>query len=186
MELKFKLWGDYAFDYISVFESYKKEIAKTTTIESIYDLIDWMELNFNFVSDTINATMDGTYTREECNNFLGMTTLQYIASLSMLMVDRLSPVSIDMPTEVSSLLVRKQKDYGPNNILQFGLIGVYVRMFDKFARLKNILGKFASPEEALAGNAVSGETLIDTLFDMIGYCTIAQMLLNESFMLPLE
>ena len=40
--------------------------------------------------------------------------------------------------EVLPLLLKKQMDYGYENISRFGLDGIYVRMHDKIARIENL------------------------------------------------
>jgi hypothetical protein len=40
--------------------------------------------------------------------------------------------------EMVDLLCRKQHDYGHNNITNFGVIGVAIRMCDKIARIDNL------------------------------------------------
>lgn len=74
-------------------------------------------------------------------------------------------------------LCAKQHDYGHENINAFGIIGVAVRLSDKIARYGNLVGK--------ASNKVSGETILDTLVDMVGYGVISMMLDDGSFQLPL-
>lgn len=74
-------------------------------------------------------------------------------------------------------LCAKQHDYGHENINAFGIIGVTVRLSDKIARYNNLVGK--------ASNKVSGETILDTLVDMVGYGVISMMLEDGSFQLPL-
>jgi hypothetical protein len=81
---------------------------------------------------------------------------------------------------ITDTLIKKQKDYGHNNIAMFGITGLVIRVHDKIARAENILGK----KDMV--NAVSEESLQDTFVDMIGYSTIAMMWLEETFMLPLE
>lgn len=78
--------------------------------------------------------------------------------------------------KMQDTLVAKQHDYGHDNINAFGIIGVAVRLSDKIARYKNLSGK---------PNMVSGETIVDTLMDMVGYATIAKMLDDGSFQLDL-
>jgi hypothetical protein len=73
-------------------------------------------------------------------------------------------------------LVSKQHDYGHDNINAFGIIGVAVRLSDKIARYKNLRNK---------KNKVPGETIVDTLVDMVGYATIARMLEDGTFQLEL-
>jgi len=79
--------------------------------------------------------------------------------------------------EMEELLVGKQADYGCNNILSFGMQGIVVRVSDKQARLANILSKGATPKN---------ESLIDTLKDIVGYAVVARMLVEGTFVLPLE
>ena len=78
--------------------------------------------------------------------------------------------------EMIATLIRKQKDYGPENIARFGNIGLLIRMHDKIARLENIYAKCEWDfNKAVAVNAVSDETIIDTLIDIMGYSAIALM-----------
>jgi len=79
--------------------------------------------------------------------------------------------------EMTELLIGKQKDYGHGNILSFGLFGVAVRMSDKLERLKNLLSKGTTP---------SNESIEDTIMDIVGYATIASMLLEGTFQLELQ
>jgi hypothetical protein len=80
---------------------------------------------------------------------------------------------------ISSILINKQKDYGPENIMKFGVTGILVRLFDKVARLNNLLLKTqGNIKKAIDSNSVNGESLIDTLIDIVGYCTIALMILE--------
>lgn len=75
------------------------------------------------------------------------------------------------------LLIRKQRDYGHENIMLFGLVGVGVRMCDKIARLKTILAD---------GHAPENESLLDTWRDLVGYSVIAMMLWTDTFKLELR
>jgi predicted DNA-binding protein (UPF0251 family) len=75
------------------------------------------------------------------------------------------------------LLIKKQRDYGHENIMLFGLVGVGVRMCDKIARLKTIVAEGHKPEN---------ESLLDTWRDLVGYSVIALMLWNDTFKLNLK
>lgn len=75
------------------------------------------------------------------------------------------------------LLCRKQHDYGPNNILSFGHIGIGVRLSDKVARYFNLA------ERKTEGRS---EPLVDALLDMVGYAVVDHMLWEDWFELPLE
>lgn len=80
--------------------------------------------------------------------------------------------------DMHQLLCKKQHDYGHQNIDNFGLVGVAVRLCDKIARAENLKTKEA--------NAVSNETILDTYEDIIGYTVIAMMLDADTFRLQLE
>jgi hypothetical protein len=71
----------------------------------------------------------------------------------------------------------KQRDYGPENIRRFGFKGIEIRLWDKVARLENLAAK---------GHMPTNEPIIDTYDDMLGYCLIALMLADGTFILPLE
>ena len=81
------------------------------------------------------------------------------------------------PSLVSQTLVRKQTDYGHENIRRFGSKGLLVRLHDKVARLENILGRGIDPKN---------ESLQDNILDVVGYCAIGCMWEAEVFLLPLE
>lgn len=76
--------------------------------------------------------------------------------------------------EIVSTIVRKQEDYGPNNIRRspFGpLQGLTVRLYDKIARLANLS----------QGRKPQNESLRDTFIDIAGYGIIGLMILDETF-----
>jgi len=79
--------------------------------------------------------------------------------------------------EVHEILVRKQRDYGPENIRRFGRQGLMIRLHDKVARLENLDGGGRGPEN---------ESILDTFIDIIGYCAIGIMWERNEFLLPLE
>lgn len=82
--------------------------------------------------------------------------------------------------EIADLVVRKQKDYGPKNIMNSVVepeLSIAVRLNDKLARLANLIQKGATPEN---------ESLIDTANDIIGYGLVLKMVLEDTFLSPLE
>lgn len=79
--------------------------------------------------------------------------------------------------EVSKTLVKKQRDYGPENIRRFGRRGLIVRMHDKVARLENLLASGATP---------NNESIADNILDVIGYAAIGIMWEGNQFLLPLK
>ena len=77
--------------------------------------------------------------------------------------------------EARSLLVRKQKDYGPYNISRAPggpLNGLRVRIFDKISRINNLLDTGATPEN---------ESLRDSFIDLANYGLIALMVLDGTW-----
>jgi len=70
-------------------------------------------------------------------------------------------------TETKNLLrlfIKKHKDYGKNNILDTGEMGVLFRVKDKISRLKHLLETKKSPEN---------ETIEDNWMDTAVYAIIA-------------
>lgn len=83
----------------------------------------------------------------------------------------------DFSEQVAATLVRKQTDYGSENISRFGNNGIMVRMHDKVARLENLTNRGALPEN---------ESLFDNYLDLLGYATIGVMWAEGTFLIPLQ
>ena len=77
---------------------------------------------------------------------------------------------------VVETLIRKQRDYGHENIRRFGRDGLLIRCHDKVARLENLCGSDFEP---------NNESIEDTLLDIVGYSAIGSMWEHEKFLLPL-
>lgn len=80
---------------------------------------------------------------------------------------------------IASTIVRKQLDYGKNNILACPAgaeMGLIVRLFDKLNRLANLYK---------SGKPPTNESLRDTWLDICGYGMIGMMLCDGEFELPL-
>ena len=74
-----------------------------------------------------------------------------------------------------TLLLKKHRDYGPKNISQSpggALNGLRVRMWDKFARINNLIDTGATPEN---------ESLRDSFLDLANYAMIAMMVLDNKW-----
>lgn len=67
-----------------------------------------------------------------------------------------------------ALMVKKNHDYGDDNITSLGAKGVYVRMHDKMCRLKMLLWEARDPK-------VQDESVQDTLNDLACYAIIAMI-----------
>jgi hypothetical protein len=99
-------------------------------------------------------------------------------------VDKTNPdaISNEFITDVwrildsaGNLLIKKHHDYGPKNIsLSPGgpLNGLRVRMWDKVARINNLLDSGVNP---------SNESLRDSFIDLLNYSAIAMMVLDETW-----
>jgi len=94
--------------------------------------------------------------------------------------DKVTEYSIDRFTydadviydEIASTLVRKQLDYGPNNIAQAPggpLNGLRVRIFDKISRINNLIDTGVAPEN---------ESLRDSFLDLANYGVIGLMVID--------
>ena len=79
--------------------------------------------------------------------------------------------------EMVDLLVRKQHDYGHDNINNFGVIGIAIRSCDKIARIKNLKEN---------GADAKNEPFLDSYVDLIGYAVIAGMYHDGTFQLELK
>lgn len=79
---------------------------------------------------------------------------------------------LDIADELTSLLLKKQKDYGPKNISQSpggALNGLRIRMHDKIARINHLID---------SGNTPENESLEDSYKDLANYSIIALMVLR--------
>ena len=90
-------------------------------------------------------------------------------------VDPIIDFSITVGTiasEIATLIVQKQMDYGSKNISNApggAMNGLIVRMHDKIARWTHLFSKKESPKN---------ESIEDTLKDIAGYAIIALMVLR--------
>lgn len=82
--------------------------------------------------------------------------------------------------ELAETVIRKQKDYGPKNIINSVVdteLAIAVRLNDKIARLANLVQSGKNP---------SNESLQDTAMDIMGYGLVLKMYLDGTFTLPME
>lgn len=74
-----------------------------------------------------------------------------------------------------NLLIQKHHDYGPKNIAESPggpLNGLRVRIWDKIARINNLLDSGVEP---------SNESLRDSFMDLLNYSAIAMMVLDKTW-----
>ena len=84
---------------------------------------------------------------------------------------------INIFEEAKTLLLSKNKDYGPNNIAQAPggpLNGLRVRIHDKTARINHLIDnlKYKNPEH---------ESLRDSFIDLMNYAAIALMVIDNKW-----
>lgn len=76
----------------------------------------------------------------------------------------------EISLEIAKLLEQKNKAYGDNNLVKYGMFGVIVRLSDKLARLENISNLKKDEYD---------ESIEDTLKDIAGYAINALRLKRE-------
>jgi len=97
-----------------------------------------------------------------------------VKNTALFKILELNKTSIDtVLNEAFNLGVRKNNDYGAENILKFGIIGIIVRLGDKISRYKNLSTNKNIEQK------VKDESLKDTLMDIINYATYGEMLANN-------
>lgn len=77
--------------------------------------------------------------------------------------------------DAMSVLLKKHNDYGPKNIAQSPggpLNGLRVRMWDKLARINNLIESGVTPEN---------ESLKDSFLDLMNYSAIAMLVLDGNW-----
>lgn len=95
-------------------------------------------------------------------------------------IEYFDEAALRIASEVAAIVTKKQHDYGPDNILKCPVgpeRGIGVRIYDKLARLDNLIEKGVDPKN---------ESLIDTANDIIGYGIVLKMVLEGSFTNPLN
>lgn len=106
--------------------------------------------------------------------FPGKNTEKIFETMAVSAINELKTIeSWDLET-VFQTLCSKQYDYGHENINKFGLYGIIVRLSDKVERYANLKNKYAK-----------NESVFDTLLDIVGYCVVALMLIDQTFNLQL-
>lgn len=75
-------------------------------------------------------------------------------------------------TKLLKIFIKKNKDYGKDNILDNGELGIIFRINDKLRRLQNLAIKGAEPEN---------ESCYENWQDIAVYAVIALLLRDERF-----
>jgi hypothetical protein len=88
-------------------------------------------------------------------------------------IDKFKDISMEIYDEAWNLLVKKQIDYGPQNIASAPggpLNGLLVRMHDKMERLKHLI--------YVTKDTPKNESIEDSFIDLLNYSAIALMVLR--------
>jgi hypothetical protein len=117
-----------------------------------------------------HPSRDGSFFSFDINEAFTVGDYASILEMTDWQVDALSVYE-----KLFDILVSKQNDYGPDNIRRSPggpLNGLTVRLYDKIARLNNLLETGATPEN---------ESLRDTFIDIANYGVIGVMILDDTF-----
>lgn len=188
-------WEDSATITVDKIFSY---IDNKNSIDWIFKTVGFDHLSFteDHISNMriiIDEMIDTQIWRHDPHDMRHRTTTDFIntyAAKQINMFSALSGISIEMTKLrdpyyeknlykdfVTTTLIKKQKDYGPENIARFGLNGIVIRTHDKVARLENLRAKNSDGQN---------ESFDDTLLDIIGYSAVAIMWINGTFLYPMK
>jgi predicted DNA-binding protein (UPF0251 family) len=137
------------------------------------------KLDFGLLRDRIDALIGTVFHNDKEPNSDAFT------SIAVPVVHQLRHMGEWDTGQMAMLLAAKQHDYGHKNIDRFGLKGIVVRLNDKYERLANLEFTKQFFEEGEVVVPKVNETLVDTLVDIVGYCVIGLMVLDDTFKLEL-
>lgn len=80
--------------------------------------------------------------------------------------------------QMMALHVSKSQDYSPWNVKGVGEVGVAVRIWDKTARLMNLLGWDIGTGKMSKSKSPKNESIEDTLLDLASYAVILLIVLR--------
>lgn len=107
------------------------------------------------------------YTNQSKDNNLS----EYFTTMTSDMMSLLAYLTKNGPLTIKkkcyNIGISKNHDYGSNNILRFGVLGIIVRLGDKLARLETLIE---------STNLVVDEKIEDTIEDAINYCVYGIMI----------
>lgn len=149
---------------------------------AIYDLIQDDDLDYCYSPPEAIKVLRSEIAAAEIEPFgvdaLGYEGMGAVATYCSTKVN-CDPSTFDCLSRIENLIAAKQHDYGHGNIDRFGLLGIVVRISDKLARLENLYARTEFDDQA------TFESIADTWDDIVGYCIIALMVLDDTFKLPL-
>lgn len=154
---------------IQMADTWEEAASQLVTIFSEYT--EAPELGYDTVNVDHAKRMRDRLFKDDLERTSVWDSIAFEAITELRMMDKWSA------EDMSELLVKKQRDYGHQNILQGGLFGVAIRLSDKIERYDNLLKR--------GDGSAENESVTDTLLDMVGYVVIARMLIEGTFTLEL-
>jgi hypothetical protein len=144
---------------------------------------DWGEYNLDKMHETVNDQPG--HARSGVDSFRIKNVLTKQEEKEEVVPQIFEPETFEeavntIMRELAQLMVSKQQDYGPLNIMESPhgpQTGLLVRMWDKFARLRNL---------AEAGKEPRNEAVEDTYKDIANYAIISLMVMRGWFVKPLR
>lgn len=190
--------SDTVLETISIIDNYIKHnpYVNPSILTSSDDHIDLLKSLINFfIENKLNMidpiNMMDFESEESINDSIQINQIWFLllSHCSMKLFDELlfslqylNKTNVNMSKEtISSIVIRKHHDYGPENISKFGTFGIAIRLHDKIARLENLLSSKRNGK-----NSVSDESIYDTLVDIVGYSIVGLLWINNWFLLPME
>lgn len=151
---------------------------------------EWEDLELKYFIDSAKGIMDEVlycyeardfYTAQTIHDiykfwFTSLFKIAWTAVYELYTHDKTQMAALYILEELADLVIKKQHDYGSENILIFGADGLIVRVNDKVSRLYNL-----SSRKKIAKN----ESAEDSFRDIMGYCLLMLMLIEDQFTLPM-
>jgi hypothetical protein len=163
-----------------VFQIFSFNLMAMNKLEDMRTQLNYM------ISRNVGISPDAWMSSEEISDFWKMLAAVTRAAAGDAKIEffginperALDPENMEkVINSVAGLVTRKQRDYGSDNIMRFGRLGLLVRVHDKIARLENLAARGTEP---------NNESIVDNYLDVIGYCIVAIMFESGWFTLPLQ
>lgn len=158
-----KFWDDSAWEAVNIIAA-KDHPSRAGSLEQLRRIEDWL------ISEHFGHEHRDEETKMKVENLWAS-----MGAEAFILSEKLGKKLFK--SEVVTTLIKKQRDYGPDNIARFGRQGLIVRMHDKIARLENLTSRNAAP---------NNESIADNVLDVIGYAAIGIMWENDKFLLPMK
>lgn len=149
--------------------------AAARVVKMIFQILNAEYINLTLGLNDVRRMYDEVWSTMSTNPELIAEAAFYNIGAATVRAAGAAGIEINEENLVNTL-VRKQSDYGPENIARFGRDGILVRLHDKIARLENLTAKGVHP---------MNESVSDNYLDVIGYCSVGVMWETQEFLLPL-